>query len=196
MAREAAYESGPPADVKAACVDDALLEEESPLQYTYRHGDGTAEILRIELLNASRRKVELVESGEPLLLRARILFYADIEDPVCGFLLRNRHGIHVYGTNSELQEVELGPVCRGEIVEVTFAFDCRLAPDSYSIAVAAHSPDAISFDWVDGALFFQVVSLTQMEGVANLDARVSSRRLGIRGDLNLQRSMTTPSLIS
>jgi hypothetical protein len=108
----------------------------------------------------------------------RVRFRADIEDPVCGFLIRNRHGIHLYGTNTELQQIELGTVRSGEVVEINFAFDCRLAPDSYSIAVAAHSPDAVSFDWLDGALFFQVMSADRMDGVANLNATVTTRRLG------------------
>ena len=101
-----------------------------------------------------------------------------MEDAVCGFMIRNRHGIHLYGTNTELQQSDIGAVQAGELVEVVFAFDSWLAPDSYSIVVAAHSPDAVSFDWVDGALLFQVMSSTPMEGVANLNASVTVKRLG------------------
>jgi len=178
MAREHDY------DRAAAAPDEAdgdtfAVEEAAALHYTFRHGDGSAEVLRVELLDAAQRRIEMVESGEPVCVRMRVRFRADVEDPVCGFLIRNRHGIHLYGTNTELQQVELGTVRRGEVVEVTFAFDCRLAPDSYSIAVAAHSPDAISFDWLDGALFFQVMSAERMDGVANLNAIVTARRLGV-----------------
>lgn len=180
MAREQAYDAAP---VEAGMInaeltpglDEALTEQTN---YTYRHGDGSAQILNVELLNDATRSVQLVETGDPLAVRVRIVFHADVEYPVCGFMIRNRHGIHLYGTNTELQEVDFGTVRRGEIVEVTFAFECWLAPDSYSIAVAAHSPDAISFDWVDGALFFQVISATRMEGVANLNATASIRRAG------------------
>jgi hypothetical protein len=63
------------------------------------------------------------------------------------------------------------------VFEVTFSFKCWLAPDTYSITVAAHSVDAISFDWLDGALFFQVTSGTPMEGVANLDGTVTTRKV-------------------
>ena len=177
MAREQDY------DQKAAAPDESdpdtfADQEAAALRYTFRHGDGSAEVLRVELLDAGYHPVELVESGEPVCVRMLVRFRADVEDPVCGFLIRNRHGIHLYGTNTELQQVELGTVRRGEIVEIAFAFDCRLAPDSYSIAVAAHSPDAVSFDWLDGALFFQVMSADRMDGVANLNATVTTRRLG------------------
>ena len=176
MAREHAYD-----EASAAPEETDLLvdEEAAPLHYTFRHGDGSAEVLRVELLDAAHRRIELVESGEPVSVRMRVRFRADVEDPVCGFLIRNRHGIHLYGTNTELQQVELGSVRRGEVVEIAFAFDCRLAPDSYSIAVAAHSPDAVSFDWLDGALVFQVMSTDRMDGVANLNAIVTARRMGV-----------------
>ncbi|HVS82604.1 MAG TPA: ABC transporter ATP-binding protein [Pyrinomonadaceae bacterium] len=178
MAREVAYDkasAAPDEDEADSFVD----EQAAALHYTFRHGDGSAEVLSVELLDAAHRRVELVESGEPVSVRMRVRFRADVEDPVCGFVIRNRHGIHLYGTNTELQQVDLGFVRRGEVVEITFAFACWLAPDSYSVAVAAHSPDAVSFDWLDGALFFQVMSATRMDGVANLNATVTARRLGV-----------------
>ncbi len=187
MAREQAFDSAP-ATEDARAEDISVDADHSKLtNYSFRHGDGTAEVLKVELLNGSRRPVELVESGEPVTVRVRVLFFADVDDPVCGFMIRNRHGIHLYGTNTRLQEIDLGEVRRGEIIEVTFAFDCWLAPDSYSVAVAAHSLDAVSFDWIDGALFFQVMSGTPMEGVANLNAAVTVKKLNaVAGESHLE----------
>ena len=178
MARQDAYAADESATADTRTEESFVEQDDStPPRYTYRHGDGRAEILRVELLDGLRRPVELVESGEPLVVSMRLLFHTDVEDPVCGFMIRNRHGIHLYGTNTALQHLDLGPVKRGALIEVDFAFNGWLAPDSYSIAAAAHSPDAVSFDWVDGALFFQVMSATRMEGVANLNANVSVKRL-------------------
>src|SRR2546426_18595 len=181
MARERAYEEAAQPGEEADEDQEWLLKEEkfAPLHYTFRHGDGSAEVLRVELLDASWRRIEIVETGEPVVVRMWVRFKTDVEAPVCGFLIRNRHGIHLYGTNTELQKLDLGAMRGGEVIEVSFAFNCSLAPDSYSIAVAAHSPDAISFDWLDGALFFQVISADQMEGVANLSATVTTRRLNV-----------------
>jgi ABC-type polysaccharide/polyol phosphate transport system ATPase subunit len=181
MAREQAYD----ADSGVSTTDEEelakLLEQQkfAPPDYTFRHGDGSAEILRVDLLDASAHPIEIVETAEAVVLRVWVRFKTNVEAPVCGFLIRNRHGIHLYGTNTELQKLDLGVRRRGEIIEVAFAFNCSLAPDSYSISVAAHSPDAISFDWLDDALFFQVISATVMDGVANLNATVTSRRLNV-----------------
>ena len=177
MARENDYESANQPPSEALASTDDLPAEPAPLNYTFRHGDGTAEVLQVDLLNAAGESVKVVESGEPIRLRMRVRFHAEIDDSIFGFLIRNRHGINIYGTNTELQQVEVGPFDREEIVEVTFAMNCSLAPDSYSIAVAAHSPAAVSFDWIDGVVFFHVMSAVPMEGVTNLNATVTARKL-------------------
>lgn len=183
MAREEAFDTGA-AQSGASTVPDVLRENERPpevhddpaLRPLFRHGDGTAQVLSVELLDAKAHPIEMVESGEAVALRFQVRFAKDAEDPVLGFLIRNRHGIHLYGTNTDLQGLHFGTVTAGEVLEITFRFGCWLAPESYSITVAAHSLDAISFDWLDGALFFRVISGNAMEGVANLNATVAARR--------------------
>jgi lipopolysaccharide transport system ATP-binding protein len=179
MAREEAF------DEQRDTTSD-VTEKSSPVEVAaeinlsedgFRHGDRTAEVLKVQLLTSSRNPVQLVETGEPLVLRMSVIFYLDVEDPVCGFLIRNRHGIHLYGMNTAIQHLDFGPVTRGDVVDVNFAFNCWLAPDTYSVTVAAHSPDAISFDWLDNVLYFQVISPIAMDGVANLDANVTVRRI-------------------
>ena len=176
MARETAYEENQPTTTPDETVE---VENLPPPSYTYRHGDGSAVITAVALLDATGQRVELVESGEELTVKVRVHFREELEAPVCGFLIRNRHGIHIYGTNTDLQQVNLGPVQSGESVEVSFNFNCWLAPDSYSLTIGVHSLDGISFDWLDGALFFHVLSASTMEGVTNLNATVGFRRLGV-----------------
>lgn len=179
MAREEAYESGHTVTDEGEVVA-ADARDLAPLSYVYRHGDGSAEVLSVELLTAAHHPVELVETGEPLLLRLRVRFQAQVAAPVCGFLLRNRHGIHLYGTNTDLQQTDIGLAQPGQVVEVTFAFGCWLAPDTYSVTVGVHSHDGVSFDWLDGVVFFRVMSATPIEGVANLNATASVKHIGVQ----------------
>jgi len=175
MARQQAYEAN--STKTAEQPGESVERKTTPLSYVYRHGDRSAEVLEVELLDSSLHPVELVETGEPVTVRIVYVAHEDLDDVVCGFLIRNRHGIHVYGTNTELQEVPFERVRRGELTEVTFEFNCWLAPEMYSLCVAVHSSDAVSFDWLDGCLFFRVMSVTKMEGVVNLNATASSKRL-------------------
>lgn len=175
MEREEAYEAESATGASTPSQSSAS-QNAKPLNYTYRHGDGSAEMISGELNDAAQRAVEIVESGEPLTLRLAVRFHQDVDEPVIGFLIKNRHGIHVYGTNSKEQSIEFGIVRQGETIEVSFAFDCWLGIDQYSISLAAHSRDGLAYDWLDAALFFRVTSMTLVEGVANLNARATVRR--------------------
>jgi ABC-type polysaccharide/polyol phosphate transport system ATPase subunit len=174
MEREQAYaaEAGSLVSETSARVDDKL----APVSRAYRHGDGSAEITGAELTDAANSRVEIVDSGEPLTLRMLVRFHQDVENPVIGFLIRNSHGIHAYGTNTKEQQIEFGAVKSGEVLDVSFAFDCSLGVDQYTISLAVHSREGQAYDWLDAAMFLKVTSLTLTEGVANLDARVTVGR--------------------
>lgn len=174
---QSAASAGEETDVDATGADEAG-KLSTPLKYSYRHGDKSAEVLSAELLDSSRHGVDLLDTGDSLLARMRVRFHRDVEEPVFGFLIRNRHGIHAYGANTEQKGLQFGHVRRGEIVEVSFAFDCWLGTDLYNVSFAVHSGDGISYDWLDGVLFFRVVSSTQIEGIANLNANATMRRIG------------------
>jgi hypothetical protein len=109
-------------------------------------------------------------------LRILARLNTDLDDPVIGFLIKNRHGIHSYGTNTSEQQLELGSGSRGEIIEATFSFNCWLGIDQYSISLAIHSRSGQAYDWLDGAMFLRVTSIDHFEGVANLNASVTARR--------------------
>ena len=177
MARQQAYEANVAVVDQLATGSEFFERPATPLTYVYRHGDGSAEVLQVEILDSALRPIELVETGELLAVRVVYVAHADLDDAVCGFLIRNRHGIHIYGTNTEIQEVPFERVQRGELTEVTFEFNCWLAPEMFSLCVAVHSSAGESFDWLDGCLFFRVMSATKMEGVTNLNATATSKRL-------------------
>lgn len=181
MERQEAYEASRPAPREGA-DESAEGGALAPVSYTYRHGDRSAEIVGAELLDSSRKAVRVVESGESLTLVVRAAFRRTVDDPVCGFLIRDRHGIHAYGTNTEAQQVGLGLVREGEEIEVAFSFDCWLGVGTHSIALNVHSSvtkdGGIAYDWLDGALFFRVTSGTPVEGLANLNATALARKVG------------------
>ncbi len=182
MEREEAYEAESPANLQTEPEPSPVFQDAKPLNCTYRHGDGSAEIVSAELTDSSERPVEIVETGASLTLRMAVRFQHDVEEPVIGFLIKNRHGIHAYGTNTKEQAFNFGTVRRGETLEVAFAFDCWLGIDEYSISLAAHSRQGLAYDWLDAAMFFRVTSATLVEGLANLNARATVRRYPLIAD--------------
>ena len=138
-----------------------------------RRGDGRAEILTIETVGESGRPTLVWNSGELAVVRVRVRFREAVTDPVVGMMIRTRIGLNVYGTNTELEKLKLGPYAAGDTLEITFAFRCELCQGEYTLTAASHDPDGVWHDWVEDAVAFTVADARYTAGVANLRAQVT-----------------------
>lgn len=149
----------------------SVYPREVALAPAMRRGDGRAAIEALEVLNSTDELASFVSSGERMAIRVRVRFEADVSDPVVGIMIRTRIGFEVYGTNTELEKLAVGPVRSGEIRTVTFRFDCQLCPQSYTITAASHDPDGVWHEWLEDAISFTVSDTRYTAGVANLRAQ-------------------------
>jgi hypothetical protein len=143
------------------------------LSPSLRRGDGRAELVSIETLDGQHRPTSVLQSGETACIRVTVRFAQDVADPVVGIMIRTRVGFEVYGTNTGLEQLTLGPVHAGETRVVRFDFRCDLCAQDYTLTAASHDPDGIWHDWLEDALAFTVTDTRYTAGVANLRARVS-----------------------
>ncbi len=144
---------------------------------SFRHGDGTSEITRVELLNAEGEPCTTVLSGDRVSVRVAARFRRDATDPIIGIMIRNRLGIDVFGTNTRLERRELSEVAAGEELEVEFEFECMLAQQEYTVTVATQHWDGSSQDWLDDVLSFRVVDPKGAAGVASFRTEVRHRKV-------------------
>jgi lipopolysaccharide transport system ATP-binding protein len=114
----------------------------------------------------------MLQSGQGAAIRVEVEFAAAVENPVIGIMIRTRIGFEVYGTNTELENVKVGPVAAGQRRVVTFRFDCQLCPQSYTVTAASHDPDGVWHEWMEDAISFTVADTRYTAGVANLRAKV------------------------
>jgi hypothetical protein len=143
---------------------------------SFRRGDGRAEVISIETLGVNGRPTIVWKSGELVSVRAVVRFHEAVAAPVLGMLIRTQIGFEVYGTNTELEGVTIGPCAPGETVTVVFEFLCDLCPHAYTITIASHDPDGTAHDWLDDAVAFTVTDERSTAGVANLRAKVTAER--------------------
>ena len=105
-----------------------------------------------------------------------------------GFLVRDRFGHDVYGTNTfYLDQVVDAPV-PGDEIRFEFAFAADLAEGVYSVSVALVDSDAVlweSFDWIENVAMFRVIRASQpfFIGIASLEATCSISRAPARATL-------------
>ena len=138
-----------------------------------REGDGRAQLESLELLDDEGNPSTVFHSGEPMSIRALFRYAANVTEPVIGVLIRTRIGLNVYGTNTELEKIDTGPVSAGDSLIATFRFNCDLCPGDYTVTVASHDPDGLWHDWREDAVAFAVSDARYTAGVANLRARVT-----------------------
>jgi len=137
-----------------------------------RRGDGRAEVVHLELRGELGQPTAVLRSGELAVAHVEVRFLDAVPDPVVGLLIRSRAGMNVYGTNTELEGLKLGPRAAGDVLRLTFAFRCELCAMEYTLTVASHDPDGVGHDWLDDAIAFAVADSRYTAGVANLRATV------------------------
>ncbi len=141
-----------------------------------RHGDGSSQILDVTLIDQAGRPCGVVSSGERVTIRIRTVFRQKMDEPMVGILIRNRIGMEIYGTNTRIEQVDLGSYEAGEELDIEFQFECWLTPQHYTITVATQYADGSSHDWLDDVISFEVLAQRQAAGVADLRARIEWRK--------------------
>jgi lipopolysaccharide transport system ATP-binding protein len=149
----------------------------APLEPRLRRGDGRAEIVCLETLGANEKPTTVWRSGEAVTVRVAVRYQEPVANPVVGIMIRTRIGLEVYGTNTTLENISIGPCSAGETIRVEFRFGCELCPKEYTVTAASHDPDGTAHDWVDDAVAVLVTDSRYTAGVANLRAKVAVVRL-------------------
>src|SRR5262249_48877571 len=105
-------------------------------------GSGEAVIEHIELVDAKAQPVENVGVGQPVSLRARASVKSHVDRLVYGYMIRDRLGQTVFGTNT----YHTDQICRdlnpGDEVEFVAEFPMNLGAGSYSVSVALTSTES------------------------------------------------------
>ncbi len=141
-------------------------------------GSGEAVVQSIVLANERGEPLEMVNVGERLQLKIVVEVKEALPELVVGYMIKDRLGQPIYGTNSyHLREV-MHNVKAGQRLTYVFTFEANLGPGTYSIATSLHTDDnhiARNYQWRDLALVFNMVNLdkTNFVGCAWIPAQLS-----------------------
>ena len=127
-----------------------------------RSGTGEATLAEFVLSDAaSGEVVKTVCVGQRVALTARVMIGADLPQLVLGYMLRDRIGHVVWGTNTWHTGQVVDSPRASEQLEFRLDFTCTLGPGSYSFSPALVSTDTHlvdNYEWIDNALVFDVVN--------------------------------------
>jgi lipopolysaccharide transport system ATP-binding protein len=167
LERGAQIKDGTPEEVMD--LYNALLAERQEQTVEVRRHDsgrvqtvsGTLEAVveDIALLNDRDEPVEFVNVGQVVNLRVRVRTHCTIPRLVLGYMIKDRLGQTIFGTNTFHTDQILEEVAADTVVTFTARFDMNLGPGCYSIATALVSSDTHlinNYEWRDLALLFTV----------------------------------------
>ena len=105
-----------------------------------------------------------------------VRFESRVEDPVIGIMIRTRIGMEVYGTNTELEKLKLGPCEAGTSAPSPSSLSATCARSFTQSQQHRTIRTASWHDWMEDAVSVSVADTRYTAGVANLRARVTCSR--------------------
>ncbi|NVM75105.1 lipopolysaccharide transport system ATP-binding protein [Duganella sp. SG902] len=133
-------------------------------------GTGQASVTAITLESQDGAPLEVVNVGTPVTLKVRVRVHAPLPRLVLGYMIKDRLGQPMYGTNTHHMRQALEQVRAGETIEYRFRFPLNLGPGSYSITTALTSNEthlADNYEWRDLAHLFIVMNMNRREFVGS-----------------------------
>lgn len=166
--------------------ENASIRLDSSKGHVATHsGSGEATFESIGLFDATGRPVEYVEVGVDLVLQVRVAIHSEVPRLVFGYMLRDRLGQPIYGTNTDHTAQVIEQLRDGEYVVFRVRFKADLGPGTYSVSVALSSTETHlvkNYEWRDMALIFTVANADKPRfvGLAYLPATIDvERRNGV-----------------
>lgn len=133
-------------------------------------GSGEVVLDSVQLLNEKFEPVESINIGDTLNLLVKYTPQAVIPNLTVGFMLKDRLGQPVFGTNTHHLKHSIEN-CAAEITQsCVFAFPANMGVGSYSVAIALHSADthiSKNYEWRDLAAVFNVINLNKPDSLGS-----------------------------
>ncbi len=122
-----------------------------------RYGDRKAEILNIAIVNDIEESIHIVQSGASVDFVLTILVHEDLTDIVVAFLVRDPKGIDLYGTDTLLQKITIGPQKVGQIFECRLKVKMSLAAGEYFLTGSVTRTNGKQYDMRYDGKHFRVI---------------------------------------
>jgi lipopolysaccharide transport system ATP-binding protein len=125
-----------------------------------RRGSGKARIKSLQLVNQKGESANFAstfEFDERISLIAIVEINSYLDNFILGFYICDKNGNEILGSNTQEENVSIGSLLPGDLLEISFSFKLPLRPGAYSLTVAgAEGYESITCDWVDDVIVFKV----------------------------------------
>ncbi len=129
-----------------------------------RWGTREAEITKVTMRGADGDERYVFQTGDKVFVDIEYKAYAPLKTPVFGVAIYKQDGSYCYGTNTDIEEIEIEEIDGAG--KISMRFDrLDLVQDSYTLSIAVHAQDGHPYDYHDQMYHFSVRSLIKDGGV-------------------------------
>lgn len=122
---------------KTALKDGELMKSKLSLNPNLiEYGNKKADIIDFAILDEKLNINNLLLKGEYFYIKEKILFNADIKNPIFTYTIKDKKGTELTGTNTLLEKADVSSVKAKDIYEVTFKQKMSLQGGEYLLSMS------------------------------------------------------------
>ena len=124
-------------------------------------GTGEATISYVALIDKQGKNIDTVSVGQAVRLRIAVDIKKDISGLVLGYMIKDRLGQPIFGTNTYHLKHPIKLLEQGKSITLNFDFIANLGVGTYSITIALHDSETHinnNYEWRDLAIIFHVIN--------------------------------------
>ena len=82
------------------------------------YGNGQADVIDYGIFDENGKYLQSIDNAKDVILKSKIKFNADVNEPIFTMTLKDFNGLEVCGTNTLIEKIATGKFKKGDIVEV------------------------------------------------------------------------------
>ena len=145
------------------------------------YGNGQADVIDYGIFDENGKYLQSIDNAKDVILKSKIKFNADVNEPIFTMTLKDFNGLEVCGTNTLIEKIATGKFKKGDIVE-TFGPNTelttrlRVAPNKYTLSFSCtHFKPNGELEVLSrkyDALLVEIISSKEHVGILSLDTDI------------------------
>lgn len=147
---------------------------------TLEYGNGSAEIIRIRILDENGLETETIRKGSEFSIEMVVRYYQSLESPIAAFTIKNLQGVDLCGTNTMIEHVSPARVVSGDLYHYIFRQRMDLQGGEYLVSFGCtgfHDGEFQVFHRLYDILSLAVISDKNSVGIYDMNARCTVKKI-------------------
>lgn len=143
-------------------------------RYEHRWGDRRAEIVDFLVVGAGAAYPQRISAGSTLVIYVRCRFAVRLMRPIFGITLKTKEGLTIYGTNTEMVQMEVAFNANTSVLRCELPINCAAGDYFLSLGIASRDEggEAVPHDRRYDSIHFCVDAERPFLGVTDLQAKL------------------------